>query len=181
MTNQQKQCLLYYLGYYTGAIDGILGPASTQATRGFQADYGLDADGILGPLTEAKLLEAITGKAQKVDFWDSIKHFRKEEFRCKCGKYCDGYPAEMDRQVVRAADKVREHFGEQAHVSSGLRCRQHNADVGGVADSRHLTGKAIDLGVEGVSAEELLARAVTQSGIRYAYAIDEIYIHMDVS
>ena len=180
MTNQQKPCLLYYLGYYTGAIDGILGPASTQATRGFQADYGLDADGILGPLTEAKLLEAITGKAQKVDIWDSIKHFRKEEFRCKCGKYCDGYPAEMDRQVVRAADKVREHFGEQAHVSSGLRCEKHNAAVGGVANSRHLTGKAMDFRISGMSAALVLPYVQSLPEIRYAYAIDANYVHMDV-
>ena len=38
MTDTQKQCLLKYLGYYDGAVDGIFGRASTGATKAFQAD-----------------------------------------------------------------------------------------------------------------------------------------------
>ena len=39
MTIEQKQCLLRYLGYYAGAIDGIWGEASQQATISFQRAY----------------------------------------------------------------------------------------------------------------------------------------------
>jgi N-acetylmuramoyl-L-alanine amidase len=45
---QQK---LKNLGYYTGAIDGIIGPKSIAATKNFQRDYGLKVDGIIGPQT----------------------------------------------------------------------------------------------------------------------------------
>lgn len=59
MTIKQIQCLLEYLGYDTGPIDGMDGPNTEDAVRAFQAAEGLSADGIPGPLTEAKLLEAV--------------------------------------------------------------------------------------------------------------------------
>lgn len=184
MTNEQKQCLLKYLGYYGGAVDGNFGPLSKQATAGFQDDYGLDPDGEFGPLTEAKALEAVAGTAQPVEpgnFWDSIKYFDREEFRCKCGgKHCDGFPAEPAKKLITLADRVREHFGAPMIVSSGVRCKTHNANVGGAAASRHMSGKAMDFTVRGKTAAQVLAYVQAQPEVRYAYAIDGNYVHMDV-
>ena len=66
MTIKQKQCLLEYLGYYdpensneVNNVDGLWGPASEGATRKFQSDYGLDADGIATIETQERLYEAI--------------------------------------------------------------------------------------------------------------------------
>ena len=42
-------------GYYTGAVDGILGPKSVAAIKKFQKNNGLAADGIVGPKTAAKI------------------------------------------------------------------------------------------------------------------------------
>ena len=183
MDNKQKQHLLAYLGYYALAVDGIWGNGSAAATKQFQEDYGLDPDGIFGPLTEARIKEVIaTGEEPqpKANFWDGIKHFARDEFKCKCGKYCDGFPAEPNEELVSLADRVREHFGNPATVSSGVRCKQHNANVGGVANSRHLTGKAMDFSVQSFSATTVLAYVQSLPGIRYAYAIDSNYVHMDV-
>lgn len=179
MTIKQKQCLLCYLGYYDGAIDGIWGEGSTAATREFQKVHGLTADSVFGQDTESKILEVIT--ASTGDWWDEIKFFHPSEFACKCGRYCDGFPAEMDRTLVRVADRVREHFGAAVIVSSGLRCKKHNANVGGVANSRHLCGKAMDFRVAGKTAASVLEFVQKQPEIRYAYAIDGSYVHMDVN
>lgn len=181
MNNKQKQHLLAFLGYYEGQIDGILGKASQAATRAFQSDCGLEADGIFGPDTEKRIRQVIGNDEQPQNWWDPIKHFTREEFACKCGgKYCDGYPVEPVRKLVEAADKVREHFGVPVILSSGVRCRKHNANVGGVAGSRHLYGKAMDFCVRGQSASMVLAYVQSLPQIRYAYAIDSSYVHMDV-
>ena len=51
--NKQVQRKLKNLGYYTGGIDGIIGPKSKTAIKKFQRDYGLVVDGIIGPKTLA--------------------------------------------------------------------------------------------------------------------------------
>lgn len=183
MDIKQKQHLLAYLGYYTLEVDGIWGDGSKAATEHFQGDYGLDADGIFGPLTEARIKEVIaTGEEPKqpVDPWEGIKHFTRDEFKCKCGKYCDGHPAEVKAELLKNADRVREYFNSPVIVSSGVRCKQHNANVGGVETSRHLQGKAMDFCVRNFSAATVLAYVQSLPGIRYAYAIDRNYVHMDV-
>lgn len=52
MTVKQIQCLLAYLGYYKGVVDGCWGEQSYQATQEFQRAYGLIPDGIFGEATQ---------------------------------------------------------------------------------------------------------------------------------
>ena len=191
MTLQQIQNLLQYLGYYTIQVDGLPGPGTTAAVKAFQADNGLDADGIPGQLTQKALVDAVAKgrfkpsdrpqEGQGEDFWADIKYFTREEFRCKCGgKYCNGFPAEPQEGMVRALDTVRAHFGKAIIPNSGVRCPTHNANVGGVSTSRHLSGKAVDFAVPGLSADMVLSYVQHRNGIRYAYAIDASYVHMDI-
>lgn len=182
MNSIQKQCLLKYLGYYSGAVDGIFGKASQAATKDFQTDYGMNISGVFDSATEEMILRALTGAAEKVaDFWEEVRYFKKDEFRCKCGKFCDGFPARPERKLLLLADRVRGHFGSPVLVSSGVRCKQHNANVGGAAASRHMAGKAMDFTVQGKSAEQVLALVKQQPEVRYAYAIDERFVHMDIN
>ena len=199
MTDKQKQHLLAYLGYYTGQIDGQWGRMSTDACMAFQADYGLTADGICGTMTQKMLIGAIAGTAVKVEhpaeseqetmdkpktgtFWDDIRYFTRAEFKCKCGgQYCDGYPAEMQESGVKIADAAREHFGKPAYVISGLRCKQWNSHEGGVANSQHMYGEAIDLRIDDVSAEELRQFVSAQPGHRYSYCINDTNVHFDIN
>lgn len=190
MTIKQRQHLLAYLGYYVGEVDGNWGQLSMVATEAFQKDFGgLTIDGICGAKTEKALKCAVVNgmpakkeeTATSSDFWDGIKYFKRSEFKCKCGgKHCNGYPAEPEEKLVKIADRVREHFGNRMTVSSGVRCKQHNANVGGVANSRHLSGKAMDFCVSNMPASLVLPYVQKQTGIRYAYAIDSNYIHMDI-
>lgn len=158
MTTTQVQSLLLYLGYPVGAPDGITGSQTRQAVMLFQTAEGLTADGDPGQETQAALLAAVAAgrmympakveNAKTGTFWDDIRYFCREEFRCQCGgKYCSGFPAEMAEETVRMADEIRRRAGVPLNVNSGVRCKRHNADpnVGGVWNSLHLTGQAIDL------------------------------------
>ena len=184
MTVKQKQHLLAYLGYYGGIVDGIWGRQSREAVQAFQQDHGLPADGCFGAETFQRLVEVIAA-GQETDqtggsFWTDIEFFTEEEFRCKCGgRYCDGYPARMQEQVVRICDSARRHFGRPGHVISGLRCQKHNASEGGVENSQHMYGEAVDLMIEGVSADALLAYIQTLPH-RYAYKINAANVHVDI-
>lgn len=189
MTSEQKQCLLRYLGYYVGNIDGDFGTLSKTATEYFQRDAGLDPDGVCGAQTEKALKEAVykgmpskvTESVQSDDFWGGIKYLKREEFRCQCGgKYCNGYPAEPDKTLVKLGDKVRTHFGKPLRRSSGLRCKTWNTLQGGIANSRHMSGKALDFRIEGKNSQQVLEYVQKQPECRYAYAIDDTWVHMDV-
>lgn len=170
MTIKQIQCLLTYLGYSHGEIDGANGRNTIAAVRRFQADYGLTVDGDAGAATQKMLTGAVAGTAVKVKkptesvttgesngtFWDEIKYFTREEWRCQCGgKYCNGFPAEPAEETVRMADEIRRRAGVPLRVNSGLRCKQHNAEVGGVSNSLHTTGQAVDL-AGAISPDKLL-------------------------
>lgn len=167
----QVQRLLKSIGHDPGAIDGVWGAKSQAAL-----DSALNANekSSFDELVEATL------PAETHTFWDEIHHFTRNEFKCKCGKYCNGFPVEPDERIVRLAEKVRNHFNAPAIISSGIRCETHNRNVGGVAGSRHRLGKAVDIYVRGVTAASLDAYIGSLTEVRYHYKIDGAYCHMDV-
>lgn len=204
MTNRQKQNLLQYLGYYEGRPDGIWGDLSRRATEAFQRDYlpPDSVDGIFGLITEARILEVIASGEHFQDqtpaddpedapgetgtFWDHIRYFTREEFRCRCGNYhapyCNGFPVEPDETLVEMVDDIRAHFGRPAHPSSGIRCERHNADQpGAAANSKHKRGKALDFFIEGVTGETLRAYAASDPRCTFTYVISGNYVHVDVA
>lgn len=202
MTIKQKQHLLAYLGYYVGNIDGDWGTLSKTATKAFQKDFGLTADGVCGTDTEKALKHAVCyGIAKKVEststttnksgFWKGIKYFSREEFRCPCGK-CGGFPVEPKEALVRIMDEMRGAFGKAIIIvppdghsgGSGVRCQKYNDSLAGSAkNSRHVQGKAVDFKAPGVSAatiEAYLEKLKNAGKIRYWYKICSGSYHMDI-
>lgn len=196
MTIKQRQHLLAYLGYYVGQVDGDWGTLSKTACTAFQKDRELTADGYGGPETDKALKHAVANDLFKSEpvvdedtnvptttgtFWDHIRYWSREEFRCRCGgKYCNGFPAEPNQTLVELVDDIRHKAGRPGIPSSGLRCKTWNALQGGVANSDHMEGKALDFSIEGMSGSQLLALAQADSRTRYAYIIDGGWVHVDV-
>lgn len=198
MTVTQRQHLLAYLGYYVGTIDGDWGALSREACRRFQQDFGgITADGFGGPETDKALKHAVAigflmrepvaednVPSTTGTFWDEIEFFDREEFRCQCGgKYCNGFPVEPQEKMVRTVNEIRRRLGVPVQIvtagGSGVRCRQHNANVGGVANSLHLTGNAADLHCS-KSPEEMARVAEAVLGNTGEIGIYEWGIHVGI-
>lgn len=198
MTVKQIQALLTYLGYDPGDVDGSLGKNTRAAVLAFQAREGLATDGSPGPMTQAALLDAVAaGRFRAVPdasappasgtdgtpaWWADIRYFRRAErgIACPCGR-CGGFPVEPTEKLMRLADKIRGLAGAPMNPSSTVRCQAHNDELSGSAkNSRHLTGKAMDFRIAGWSSAKTLALVRRQPEVRYAYAIDDNFVHMDV-
>ena len=194
MTVKQVQLLLAFLGYDPGDCDGVDGKNTRAALRAFQQAEGLDPDGIAGQQTQARLREAVfqgrtkTGQEPAAassgtgTWWDEIRYFSRQEpyIGCSCGQ-CGGFPVEPSEKLMRLADAVRAAAGRPMVPTSTVRCRAHNKAVGGVENSRHLLGKAMDFSIPGWSADRTLALVRQQKAARYAYAIDGTHVHRDIA
>lgn len=220
MTIKQRQLLLTYLGYDPGTIDGLDGQKTRAAVEAFQQDFvGLAVDGVAGAATEKALRHAVAyGMPEKKQitttedstaadkdslttdkagtFWDNLKHFKREEMRCPCGK-CGGFPVEPAEKLMRTLDTdIWEHF--QAPITivplppndphaggSGVRCQAYNDSLrGSVPNSRHVQGKAADIIVRGFSgsAVKTYCDSLVKAGkLRYCYVIGGgNSVHVDI-
>lgn len=196
MTIKQVQQLLAYLGYDPGAVDGVDGKNTQAAVRAFQTQEYLTVDGIAGEQTQIRLKDAVwqdrfakdntvPSSGQPPDktgtFWDDIKYFTRDEpyIACPCGR-CGGFPVEPAEKLMRLADAVREDAGKPMIPTSTVRCDAHNAEVGGVATSRHRLGHAMDFVIPGMTANQILTIVRRQKNVVYCYAINGNAVHMDI-
>lgn len=74
----------------------------------------------------------------------AMQFFTPDEFKCKCGRAaCDAVP--FDMATAFKLDALRLELGFPLVINCGVRCRFHNAAVGGEDDSQHLYGRAVDI------------------------------------
>lgn len=137
---KNRQKYLTKLGYYKGKIDGVEGTQTKKAYKQLQTKYftrAKDIDGVYGVNTERLLINAYRVKVY-------TKNFKLEEFKCGCsGKYCTGYPAQLNINFLKNMQKLRNKYGSLT-VTSGLRCVTYNSNIGGIRGSKHTQGKAAD-------------------------------------
>ena len=210
MNVKDRQCLLTFLkkadgtSYYIGDVDGIYGRLSRKAIQDFQKDFGgLTVTGEADVVTDQAMIHAVAfgiperdpeaesgatdnnvgGKEENTgSFWDEIEFFDPEEMKCKCGgKYCSGFPHEIQPLLMQILDRARRWSGHPIVIVSGLRCKEWNRIQKGVATSQHQYGEAADVYFYGVSANTALERLQSQPDVRYAYRIEGCNnIHFDI-
>ena len=77
-------------------------------------------------------------------------HFSVEECRCRCG--CG--KCNVQARLLNLAEKIREYFGNKPMVTHSVcRCERRNTEAGGSKTSQHLTGRAMDFHIKGLSHE----------------------------
>lgn len=138
---RERQTYLKYLGLYKGSVDGIEGRLTKEGYKSLQNKFFTrksDRDGKYGRNTDMLLVNAYNVKKY-------TKNFSLSEFKCGCNtKYCTGYPAYLNVNLLRNLQTMRDNYGAIT-ITSPLRCSKHNANIGGVAGSYHTKGKALDL------------------------------------
>lgn len=74
-----------------------------------------------------------------------MKWFEAREYACRCGRPTCDAPKEFDPLMAERLDELRDRVRQPIIIASGLRCAYWNQQQGGEKDSRHLTGRAVDL------------------------------------
>lgn len=75
-------------------------------------------------------------------------YFRPGEWKCKCGKPgCTAGMKPLSDRALKFIDLVRAALGKPVTITSGWRCPERNTSCGGVKNSLHLRGAAVDIAV----------------------------------
>jgi len=106
---------------------------------------------------------------------DLSTNFSKWEFECKCG--C-GYD-DISMELILLLEEIRADVGGPIRINSGCRCSNHNAAIGGTKHSRHMTGEAADIQVEGGWHRYKVLCAAVHRGAE-GIGIAKGFIHCDI-
>lgn len=77
------------------------------------------------------------------------KNFSLSEFECKCN--CK-MPDDVFRNIIKVANNLqvlRDSINVPITITNAYRCAEHNKAVGGVTNSQHILGKAVDIKARG--------------------------------
>lgn len=76
------------------------------------------------------------------------KHFNTCEFECRCGKCQEVFIFDIH---IDKLQELRDKIDMPIAITSGYRCPEHNAAVGGAKKSQHMLGTATDIIVRDLS------------------------------
>ncbi|MFA5345830.1 MAG: D-Ala-D-Ala carboxypeptidase family metallohydrolase [Candidatus Omnitrophota bacterium] len=102
------------------------------------------------------------------------KNFVLNEFACKDGSN----QIMIDYQLITLLQQLRDTLGKSVRITSGYRTASYNKKCGGISTSHHLTGKAADIRVSGLSPLEL-AKAADRIGFK-GIGVYPTFTHVDV-
>ena len=113
------------------------------------------------------------------------KFFNINEFKCPC---C--HQVTISEALVVTLDMIRAVWSAPIVVKSGFRCKKHNAEMGGMADSRHLIGCAVDIKPADkelmiafkslFSPFEKLTQSCLKQGLNWELRVNDDYVHLAV-
>ncbi len=103
-----------------------------------------------------------------------IKHFKADEFACRCGCGLNN----MNYEVVKSLDDARDLAGVPFILNRGCSCIAHNKEVLGSESSSHLDGLAVDIKVKNSRDRFLIVYSLIQSGFN-RIGVYKNFVHAD--
>lgn len=147
-----------------GSADGDFGVGTENALKQFQANNGLEPDGIVGALTLKKLYPSQLTVESAVDLGgiDLLEPIIPGCCFIWADATHDGTRMPESQEIYEGmiriaveAQKVRDLLGVPMIVTSWYRTSEANAAAGGATDSRHLCGDAIDFYCDNLTGDEI--------------------------
>ena len=83
------------------------------------------------------------------------KNFSLWEFRCKDGTDVPDEYLENVKELAENLQVLRDYIDKPIHVISGYRSPKYNRKIGGARRSQHMTARAGDLIVKGMTPDEV--------------------------
>jgi len=102
------------------------------------------------------------------------RSFTISEFACND----DSKEIIVDYELVSLLQKMRDTLGKPIKITSGYRTAVYNKSCGGISTSHHLTGKAADIKVTGISPLDL-AHVADKTGFK-GIGVYPTFTHVDV-
>lgn len=188
LTVKQRQTYLKKLGLYKGKIDGIAGAKTKKAYEYINIMLLNASTQKYTNLTDSKLKTLYNSfkKSQYMtnDDWKLFPNFKEREFKCTCkGKYCDGYNGRYKKcpmKLIMTAQYIRNLFDKPLHITSGVRDKKRNKEVGGVSTSKHIIFYAMDFKVGTYKASSIFTKIKAFPLVKYTYKINTYYIHVNI-
>lgn len=135
------------------------------------------AKGIDLSLYEVDSFKKFDKKTEKKE--EKNNYFTEDEFKCECG--CGG---DVVQEMKDLANRVREKYGHSLIVTSAFRCDYQNRIDGGIPNSNHKIGHAVDVyspGRMNSNEVDVIAECIKRCGggvIRYH---QNLFCHMELS
>ena len=103
-------------------------------------------------------------------------YFIRKELECRCCGVCL-----IAEELVEKLNQAREIAGIPFIITSGYRCAKHNEEVGGVAESSHTKGLAVDIAFKNSNQCFKIVRALYDAGFRrIGINFAKSFVHCDV-
>lgn len=109
------------------------------------------------------------------------KHFKYKELNTRMAP-CKDFVVQSLSQIALFLEVVRWTYGKPIKINSGFRSTQHNKEVGGVDNSMHLLGKAVDIAPIDINDYDDLCFHVARTSLPEKHYIryyrDRYFIHI---
>ena len=113
---------------------------------------------------------------KKISFEIKLNYFKVEEFNQP------NLPEswrKMDLNLLMLLDNIRHRAGIPFKINSAYRSPEYNKKIGGVSNSAHCLGKAVDIAATDSKSRFLIIEAALHFGIQ-RIGIAKNFIHLDI-